>query len=182
MPVKEQTFERFALSDPERRWELHKGQPREKPAMSVGHNRALYRLDRELLRQLNPDRFEVRVNSARARRGDETYYIPDLMVVPVDDVAALPNRPDVLEVYGQPLPLVVEIWSPSTGDYDIEGKLPEYQRRGDNEIWRLHPFDRVLTVWRRQPDGEYVESVYRGGIVEVASLPGVSIDLDALFV
>ena len=181
MSITEQTYEHLALAEPDRRWELHRGQPREKPSMSVGHNRAIHRLDRQLILLLDPDRFEVRVNSSRARRGDETYYIPDIMVVPIERVAALPNRPDVLEVYDAPLPLVVEVWSPSTGGYDVNTKIPEYQRRGDHEIWRLHPFDRILTVWRRQPDGEYVESVYTGGMIDVASLPGVAIDLDALF-
>lgn len=181
MSVTEQTYEQLALSDPDRRWELHQGQPREKPAMSFGHNRTLHRLDRQLIQQLDLNDFEVRVNSSRARRGAVTYYIPDLMVVPAAYLAAFAHRPEALEVYELPLPLVVEVWSPSTGGYDVNTKLPEYRRRGDLEIWRLHPFDRVLTVWRRQPDGEYVETVHNGGRVEPAFLPGVSIDLDALF-
>ena len=36
-----------------------------------------------------------------------------------------------LEVFEEPLPLVVEVWSKSTGDYDVEEKLVEYRRRGD---------------------------------------------------
>jgi Uma2 family endonuclease len=58
-----------------------------------------------------------------------------------------------LEYYEQPLPLVVEVWSPSTGEYDIDSKLPEYQARGDKEIWRLHPYERTVRSWQRQPDG-----------------------------
>jgi Uma2 family endonuclease len=79
------------------------------------------------------------------------------------------------------LPLVVEIWSPSTGDYDVDEKLPEYRRRGEQEIWRLHPFDRTLTVWRRQADGSYVETLHRGGTVSPAAFPWVTIDLGVLF-
>lgn len=30
-----------------------------------------------------------------------------------------------LEVYDTPLPLVVEVWSPSTGSYDVDAKVPE---------------------------------------------------------
>jgi hypothetical protein len=37
-----------------------------------------------------------------------------------------------------------------------------------------------LTAWRSQPDGSYVEETFRGGVVSVASLPGVVIDFDAL--
>jgi Uma2 family endonuclease len=77
---------------------------------------------------------------------------------------------------------VVEVWSPTTGNYDLETKLGEYQRRGDREIWLIHPYDRTLTTWRRQPDGSYAESHHdHGGTVQPTALPGVTIDLDALF-
>jgi Uma2 family endonuclease len=79
------------------------------------------------------------------------------------------------------MPFVAEVWSPSTGRYDVDTKLPAYQRRGDREIWRLHPYERTLSVWQRQPDGSYREFIHHGGLVPVASLPGVAIDLDALF-
>jgi Uma2 family endonuclease len=85
------------------------------------------------------------------------------------------------EVYSQPVPLVVEVWSPSTGEYDVDTKFPEYRLRGDLEIWRLHPDKRTLTTWRRQPDGTYHEELIRGGIVRPMALPGVSINLDELF-
>jgi len=76
---------------------------------------------------------------------------------------------------------VVEVWSPSTGDYDVDAKLPEYHRRGDQEIWRIHPYERMLTAWRRQPDGSYTETVYTGGVVHPLAFPVVAIDLDTLF-
>jgi Uma2 family endonuclease len=76
--------------------------------------------------------------------------------------------------------LVVEVWSPSTGHYDVATKLKGYRERGDTEIWFIHPYERTLTAWRRQPDGSYVEETHRGGVVAVASLPGVVIDLDVL--
>ena len=75
----------------------------------------------------------------------------------------------------------LEVWSPSTGEYDVNAKVPEYQRRGDLEIWRIHPFDRTLIAWRRQPDGSYIESHYAGGTVKPVALPDVTIDLDTLF-
>ena len=93
----------------------------------------------------------------------------------------LRGRRDVLEAYDAPLPLVIEVCCPSTGDYDVDTKLGEYQRRGDLEIWRIHPFDRTLTAWRRQPDGSYTESQYAGGTVQPVALPNVTIDLDTLF-
>lgn len=115
------------------------------------------------------------------RRTAENYFIPDVFVIPVELVRPLRGLRNVLEAYDAPLPLVVEVWSPSTGAYDIDTKLPEYQRRGDLEIWRLHPFDRTLTAWRRQPDGSYTENHYTGGLVQPVALPNVTIDLDTLF-
>jgi Uma2 family endonuclease len=181
MPVTGRTYQAVALEDPEGQWELHRGRLREKPAMSFGHNRGQFELVRQLILQVDNDEFEVRFNSARVRRQDETYYIPHVFVLPRAYTAHFLDRPDALEVYDRPLPLVVEIWSPSTGDYDIDAKLPEYQARGDEEIWRLHPFDRTLTVWRRQDDGSYETFIQTGGTIDPAALPGVVIDLDALF-
>jgi Uma2 family endonuclease len=80
--------------------------------------------------------------------------MPDLMVVPTAYSEEIRDRP-VLAIFSDPLPLVVEIWSPSTGDYDVDAKVPVYQQRGDQEIWRIHPYERTLTSWQRQPDGSY---------------------------
>ncbi|MBA2277402.1 MAG: Uma2 family endonuclease [Chloroflexia bacterium] len=181
MLVSQETFERFALDDPIRQWEMHRGQLREKPGMSFDHNDVMVYLGHFLMRQLDRDVYRVRVNAGHVRHQHDSYYIPDVVVIPLADAEHLRNRPDRLEVYDRSLPFVAEVWSPSTGDYDVDGKLPEYQRRGDLEIWRLHPFERTLIAWRRQPDGSYTETTYSGGTVDVASLPGVEIDLDRLF-
>ena len=91
-----------------------------------------------------------------------------------------PLDPRDLGAYAEPLPFVAEVWSPTTGNYDIAAKLPSYRARGDLEIWFVHPCEDTLTAWRRQPDGGYTETLSTGGIVSVASLPGVAIDLDDL--
>ena len=93
------------------------------------------------------------------------------------DIRDLP----VLAIFSDPLPLVIEVWSPSTGDYDVDAKLPVYQQRGDLEIWRIHPYDQTLTSWRRQPDGSYQETLHRGGSISPVALPAVTIDLGTLF-
>jgi Uma2 family endonuclease len=180
MPVSEATYQQLALEDTEGNWELHCGYLRRKPTMSVDHNRLATRLLIRLANQLDDSEFDVRINMGRVRHSGGSYYIPDVYVIPVELVRPMRGRPG-LEVYEGPLPLVVEVWSPSTGEYDVDTKLPEYQRRGDLEIWRLHPYDRTLTAWRRQPDGSYNESQYTGGIVRPVALPGVAVDLDTLF-
>ncbi len=76
---------------------------------------------------------------------------------------------------------MVEIWSPSTGGYDLDVKVTACKARGDAEIWRLHPHQRTLTRWVRQPGGSCAEFVHTGGVIELHALPGVTVDLDALF-
>jgi Uma2 family endonuclease len=179
VPLSEVAFRKLALEEPNA-WELHCGTPRRKPGMTAEHNRTALRLAASLFQQLDQKEFDVRCNAGHVRRSPENYYIPDVMVIPVALVEPqLGTR--ALEFYARPLPLVVEIWSPSTGDYDIQEKLVEYQRRGDAEIWRIHPYERTVTAWRRQPDGSYAESTHTGVTINPAALPGVVIDLDALF-
>ena len=179
--MSEQEYRAFSLGDMPGRWELVNGRLREKPDMSARHGDVLELLAFLLRSQLDWSAFRVRAHHARTRVSSRTYYIPDIAVIPTVLVRPLLEQPEALDAYRDPLSLVVEIWSPSTGDYDIDGKVPDYQQRGDLDIWRIHPRERTLTVWRRQPNGMFAEAVYHGGIVRPQSLPGVSIDLDVLF-
>jgi Uma2 family endonuclease len=181
MVISEQTFRLVALEDAEGLWELHDGRLVEKPGMGAEHNDAIVRLGLALGPQLDWRTHRLRINMSHVRRSERNYYIPDLCVIPSDRFHDQLGQPGHLELYEAPLPLVVEAWSPSTGTYDVEGKLLGYQARGDREIWRLHPFERTLTTWRREPDGTYAVEVYRGGVVPVMSLPDVTVDFDRLF-
>lgn len=182
MPVSEETFERVALEDPDGKWELHCGRLRNKPGMTARHNHIGRKLGFRLQQQLPLDMYEVSVDSAYVRVSPERSYIPDVAVVPTVLIRWLDSEhPTRLEVYQEPLPLIVEVWSPSTGKEDLNEKLPGYQERGDAEIWLIHPRERTLHAYVRQPNGNYVEHLHRGGIVQPAALPNVSIDLDELF-
>jgi len=87
-----------------------------------------------------------------------------------------------LESYSEPIPLVVEVWSPSTGRYDARDKLDGYKLRGDLEIWLIDPYAFTLVAHRRQPDGTYTRRDFaRGDVVEPVALAGVRIDLEQLF-
>lgn len=181
MPVTEKTFEAVVLEDPEGRWELYRGRLREKPPMSFAHNYASRTLVVQLLRQLDLSCYQVLQNAGhvRTRRGDT--FIPDVAIVPVGLMKPFRERPASLEIYDDPLPFIAEIWSPSTGGYDIDTKIPAYRERGDEEIWRLHPFEQTLSIWRRQPDGSYAERRQSTGMVQLHALPDVAIILDELF-
>lgn len=134
-----------------------------------------------LWRTLLREQFHLRVMGGRLQCGGHTCFVPDLFVVPVEFVRLRRGQPNTLEVYTEPLPLVVEVWSRSTGEYDVDSKLPEYRARGDLEIWRVHPYEKSVTAWRRQPDGTYEERLYTEGAIEPPSLPGLRIELAELF-
>lgn len=171
----------LALAEPDRKWELRDGVLREKPPMTSEHNWTAEMLGFQLLSQLDWSVYQVRTDKGRLSRPGGTYLIPDCFVVPRSYVESFLNRPGVMETYEAPVPLVVEVWSLTTGDYDVEEKLAIYKQRGDLEIWYIHPSERTLTTWRRQPDGAYDEAVIRGGKVTPVALQNVTIDLDGLF-
>ncbi|HLZ72797.1 MAG TPA: Uma2 family endonuclease [Dehalococcoidia bacterium] len=180
MGISAETYERVALEDGDATWELVCGRLRQKPPMTTAHNRTARLARRQLERQLPEDHFDI-AETARLRTGGGSFYVPDLVVIPAGLLAAALAMPRELEVYEAPVPLVIEVWSPSTGDYDVSEKLPEYQRRGDAEIWLIHPHERWLRAWRRQADGGYTETLFGGeASIEPAALPGVRIELAKL--
>lgn len=177
--MSDEQYQQFVLAQPDRQWELHNGRLVEKPGVTFRHGQIPMLLGHFLLSQLDRDAYQV-VSELRVRRSSATVFMSDLMVVPTAYSEEIRDQP-VLAIFSDPLPLVVEVWSPSTGDYDVDAKVPVYQQRGDLEIWRIHPYERTLTAWRRQPDGSYEATIHRGGIVTPVALPGVEIDLDELF-
>ena len=81
MHVTERTFEEIVLANPGRKLEMYEGQVREKPPMSIGHNRTQANLYLQLAMQLRKTVFEVRMSQAPVRRSARNYYLPDVYVV-----------------------------------------------------------------------------------------------------
>lgn len=179
MPVTMETYERLALEDPDSRWELVGGTVERKPGITTGHNDVIDALQFTLMQQLPRSEWVIRPGTSRVQIPNGNVRIPDLFVVA--RTVKMTRRRDNLEVYVEPLPLIVEVWSPSTGREDRVSKVPEYQARGDLEIWLLHPFRQRLTAHRRHPDGTYAEQVLTSGMITPVALPDVTIDIAALF-
>jgi Uma2 family endonuclease len=176
----EEAYEEFVLSGVDGLWELHDGRLAEKPGMSWDHLEIAALLNHLLRQQLDRSQYRV-FSDSRVRRPTATVFLPDVAVVPTAYGQDFIDRPGTLAVFSLPLPLVVEIWSASTGGYDVTAKPPIYQQRGDREIWLIHPYERTLTSWVRDADGSYRETVYHEGTVTPVALPGVSIPLAVLF-
>lgn len=182
MAISEQTYVQVALEDSDHQWELVCGHLREKPWMTIEHQDVQERLYRRLGITLDATMYAIRSNS-RLHVETGSYYVPDLFVVPRRFVDQRKMQSEgLIDAYADATLLVVEIWSPSTGGYDARTKVPGYRARGDLEIWFIHPYERTLTRWLRQPDGTYGESTHRSGVVQPVHLPNVTIDLDELFV
>ncbi len=176
----EQDFEAFLLSGIEGLWELHDGVLVEKPALTWDHQVVMINLAVQLNRQLAREAFRVQVES-RVRRPEATVLQPDVMVIPDDYGDEFRNQPGRLAIFTRPLPFVTETWSVSTGEYDVTARLPIYMQRGDEEIWLIHPYEKTVTSWRRQPDGTSISSVRHEGTVRLVALPDVVIDAVELF-
>ncbi len=180
MGVSAATYEQVALEDGDTVWEYVCGQLREKPQMSQEHNDAVGMLTYLIQSQLDLSQYRVRSHAGRLKTSSGNAYVPDVIVL-LKGMTATQHGTGRLESYEHPVPFVAETWSKSTGDYDSNTKIPEYRSRGDLEIWRVQPYEKLVTAWRRQPDGSYVESVHREGAAPIASLPGVTIELAKLF-
>lgn len=180
MAVTTKTYEQLALEEPTTGWELFRGALRRKPPMTMEHYDLAFELAFAIRSQVSHAEYHVRCDQSRLRSG-ASYLIPDVFVVPASLVEQFRGRSDALEAYADPLPFVAEVWSPSTGDYDVTTKLSAYRERGDSEIWLLNPYEGGLTAWVRQPDGSYTSSVPAGGRVALSAIPGVTVDLDRLF-
>jgi Uma2 family endonuclease len=182
MVMSEQEYLDLVLREPNAGWELIDGCPRREQDVTTEHGDVMHTLYDLLIAQLYGQPYVVRMNWARARRSERRFFLPDVCVIPTDVARGARQTRGRVEYYDAPLALVVEVWSRSTGDFDLAVKLPTYQERGDREIWFVHPYERWLRAWRRQPDGRYVETRYDGDVVvEPAALAGVRVELARLF-
>ena len=152
--ISQAEYQRFVLSGAGKGWEPHDGRLVEKPGVTWEHMDIASLLSHLLQSRLDRREYRVFVESC-VRRPAATIFLPDVMVMPTVYGEPFRGRPGTLAIFSDPLPLIVEIWSLSTGEYDVDAKLPVYRQRGDLEIWRIHPYERTLTAWRRQPDGSY---------------------------
>jgi Uma2 family endonuclease len=180
MAVSAETYERLALEDPDSKWELWNGCLRKKPSMTSPHFFYSFELAYQLRLHIDPANHQIRCDQSQVKN-PAGYFIPDVCVVPVSHLGEGWKTATDLEVLRDPLPFVAEVWSRTTGEFDRTEKLREYQARSDLEIWLMHPYEQWVLAYTRQADGAYRETRHEGGTVPLAFLPGVTVNLDALF-
>ena len=98
---------------------------------------------------------------------------------PQPDIAILKPRDDLYSA-AHPMPgdvlLIIEVADTSLG-YDREEKVPLYASAGIPEMWLVNLSEAVIEVYSNPVDGVYspVRQVARGGVLDAASLPELSI-------
>jgi Uma2 family endonuclease len=77
--------------------------------------------------------------------------------------------------------LAVEVASPGDKDYEIEGKIAEYQQAGVSLVWIIHPFSRRVDVYR--PGSGLRPQIYMGEdeLNGEEVIPGFKLPVSAIF-
>jgi len=167
------------------RWELINGVAYNMtPAPSRKHQKISWELAQQIgahLRGKNCQAyaapFDVRLPApGEPDETTSTVVQPDLVVV--CDPAKLDDR----GCKGAP-DLVIEIISPDSVARDMREKFLLYERAGVAEYWIVHPIDRIVSIFRRGPDGLYGKPDVHTAEerISVGVLPELEIDLAPVF-
>ncbi len=163
------------LLAPDARVELIEGEIIDRPPIGSRHAATVDGLYRILDRAVG-ERAIVRCQGP-IQLGDLSEPQPDFSVlVPREGVYAQrhPTAADIL--------LVVEV-SETTLRYDRQTKMALYARHGIPELWIVDVGRKQLQIFRKPAGAAYgdVLSPERPGVMPIASLPGVTVDLSSLF-
>src|SRR5215211_424448 len=107
------TYEEIIREHPGRKLEMLDGEWREKPTMTIPHNLAQVRLVRQLVPQIDFDRFDLRIDNVHVARPDSTFFIPDVCILDSPGNRAIVETMAGLEIITVPCLLIAEIWSPT---------------------------------------------------------------------
>ena len=172
------TYEDYAKTPDDERWELIDGELIEMPSSTVPHQRVSMKAG---------TRLSVFVESGGL---GEVFHAPidvvlaDTVVVQPDLVFVSNERADIItnaNIQGAP-DLVVEIRSPSTAGHDEVTKRALYERYGIPEYWMADPQAQTVNVLLLGENGYELAGIYtRGQTLNSPSLEGFSLNLDDIF-
>lgn len=169
----------------DQRWELIDGAAYlMAPAPNWRHQELAGEVFAQLRNQLigKPCRPAIAPLDVRLPKGDEADERVDTVVQPDVLIVCQSERIDRRGVRGAPS-FVLEVLSPSSASHDQIRKRRVYERAGIAEYWILHPVDGVLTIYRRGSAESFAppEIVEASGVIELSSVPGVSVDFAGLY-
>lgn len=154
------------------------------PAPTLGHQEFVGEIFRQLSNALldQPGRSYVSPVDVRLPKANEADEDIDTVVQPDVLVVCDLGKLDARGVRGAP-DLVVEVLSASTATHDHRIKRQAYERAGVREYWLVHPYDRMVTIYRLA-ESEFGKPEVRdlSEPTPVGILPGVSIVWETLLV
>jgi len=138
------------------RWELIDGEAYAMAAPGLAHQTVVGELFRQIANYLvgKPCRPFVAPFDVRLPRLDEGDKDTTTVVQPDITVVCDPTKLDERGCRGAP-DWVIEVLSPSTAAKDQIQKLAAYERAGVQEVWLVHPTDRVVIIYTLTADGGY---------------------------
>ncbi len=177
-PQTKSTYEDYAKTPDDERWELIDGELIMAAAPSVSHQRVVFALGKAMdafvvERELG----EVMVPAPDVVLSDTNTVQPDLLFVSKE-------RADIItpaNVQGAP-DVMVEVRSPSTARLDWVVKRELYARYGVKEYWLVDPDVETATVLLLGERGyEEATTYWKGQVLTSPTLEGLAIDLNDVF-
>ena len=172
------TYEDYAKTPDDERWELLRGEMFMVPSPHGDHQRVISRLDRILAAFVEEQGLgEIFIAPFDVVLSDTTVLQPDVLFVAAEQsfIFTGPN------IQGSPA-LVIEVASPSTESRDQGIKKSIYAEHGVGEYWLVDPEARSITVLSLHGDKYRESGSYRAGdVLTSPTLAGLELDLGKVF-
>lgn len=176
-PKTKLTYEDYAKTPDDERWELIEGELIPMASPTVPHQSVDALLGYEFVRLVKQGLGRV-FHSIDVVLSPHNTFRPDLIFVS-NERAHIITRANI---QGAP-DLVVEIRSPSTAGLDEVTKREIYERYGVREYWLADPEAQTVTVLLLGENGYEISGIYaKGDTLTSPTLEGFSIDLNEIFV
>ena len=172
------TYEDYAKTPDDERWELIDGELFRMPSPNVAHQITSGRLFLRMTLFVDERNLGIVLDAPMdVVLSDHDTVEPDLLFISNERMGIIAT----LNIQGAP-DLVVEIHSPSTAQRDLTTKRELYARHGVKEYWPINPVARTVTVLLLR-DSDYVEAgVYKeGDTVTSPTLEGFSFRVEEIF-
>ena len=177
-PKAKLTYEDYAKTPDDERWELIDGELFRMPSPNIAHQVTSMQLTLRVAPFVQGRNLGIVFAAPTDVVLSDTDVVePDLLFISTERMGIIAT----LNVQGAP-DLVAEIHSPSTSQRDLTAKRALYARHGVKEYWPIDPEARTVTVLLLR-DGDYVEAgVYReGDTVTSPTLEGLSFRVEEIF-
>ena len=177
-PKTKLTYEDYAKTPDDERWELIDGELFRMPSPNVAHQITSGRLFLRMAPFVDERDLGIVLDAPMDVVMSDTDTVePDLLFISKERMGIIAR----LNIQGAP-DLVVEIHSPSTAQRDLTAKRELYARHGVKEYWPIDPDTRTVRVLLLD-DGDFVEvGVYKeGDTVTSPTLEGFSFRVEEIF-